>query len=143
MSPVAVPTAAAPTVTVCGGLTQRERLAGLFDIVITISGPNQLRIPTSAQFAAFEWLVNNDQAQVCPDDELDVKQRYVGAVLYFSTQGDNWLNCNSANAPTVNACPAQERYLSSGDICGWFGSECNDGGELIRLSVGKYKVLRT
>jgi hypothetical protein len=128
-------------VAICGGLTQRERLAGLFDIVITISDPNQLRIPTSAQFAAFEWLVNNDQAQVCPAAELDVKQRYVGAVLYFSTLGDNWLICNSANSPTVNPCPVQERYLSLEDVCSWFGSECDSVGELIRLSIGQYITL--
>ena len=74
---------------------------------------------------------------------MDVRQRYVGAVLYFSTSGDNWLNCNQASAPTVNPCFAQdnqgvapERYLSGGDICTWFGSGCNNNGDLIRISVG-------
>lgn len=87
--------------------------------------------------------MNGDEAQVCPDEVLDVTQRYVGAVLYFSTSGDNWLTCNRQDAPTVNPCPARdgetpERYLSEADICEWFEMDCNESDELIRISVGTY-----
>ena len=125
-----------PVNLVCGNLTPRQRLAELFDIIILISDANQLRIPTSPQFTAFEWLVNRDPAQVCPEDVLDVRQRYIAAVLYFSTNGDNWLVCNEPNAPNLSPCSTQ-RYLSAADVCNWFGSDCNNAGELNRLIVGK------
>jgi hypothetical protein len=95
-----------------------------------------LRIATSPQFTAFEWLINQDPVQVCPEDELDARQRYIAAVLYFSTSGDSWLTCNRPSAPNPSPCTTQ-RYLSGADVCDWFGSNCNNVGELSRLSVGK------
>jgi hypothetical protein len=84
--------------------------------------------------------VNDDPAQVCPDDVQSVRQRYISAVLYFSTAGDNWLECNSAESPSINPCTGAgdpRRYLSGEDVCTWYGSNCNSAGELIRISVGK------
>ena len=43
--------------------------------------------------ACDEYIVFSDPAQLCPDDEPELTQRYVLATLYYSTDGDNWVSC--------------------------------------------------
>ena len=121
-APVIVPT---PD-TVCGGLTPEERetliegqLATYSSIQVTTTG--------TPQNQAFQWLINDDPMQVCPEDFLDVQQRYILAVLYYSTEGDGWSNCNAPSAPNLSPCREgeEQRFLSSSDVCFWFGITCN------------------
>ena len=41
---------------------------------------------------AYNWIVNKDALYVCPDDP-NLVQRYVLALFYFSTNGENWVQC--------------------------------------------------
>jgi len=116
---------AAPSLTIlCDGLTLEEWAQQLLEIVLDISDLTELE-PESPQAEAYEWLL--DEQIVCPDEEEDVLQRYVMAVLYFSTNGDSWTNCTRAEASAVNPtlCPSDgTRFLSTSDVCFWFGVTC-------------------
>jgi len=86
----------------------------------------------TAQSEAFEWLVNGDSAQVCPDNILDIEQRYSLAVLYFATGGDNWNDCSQT---TNSPCPSDStRFLSAVDVCFWFGITCSQQ-EITGISI--------
>jgi hypothetical protein len=95
---------------------------------------------TTAQYAAFNWLVEKDLAQVCPGAVRDVEQRYVLSLLYFSTNGDEWSTCNRASAPVLGECDNGTRYLSADDVCSWIGDasiSCDSNGALRLLAIGK------
>ena len=130
----------APTITVVceDDLTLEMREAMLLTLVSDISSQSRLTDSSTNEYLAFQWLVSDDEAQVCPEDTLDVKQRYVLALLYFSTNGDDWNECNAVTAPDPNGCGSiSERYLSPANVCVWFGSECNDNVNLSEISIGK------
>jgi hypothetical protein len=54
-------------------------------------------------------------------------ERYAMAVLYFATDGPNWLE--------------QWNYLSNSSICDW--QNCNDEGSVVELSLSKCVRLYT
>jgi hypothetical protein len=93
----------------------------------TYSGETTITQTGTPQNDAFNWLINDDSEQVCPDEFLDVQQRYILAVLYFSTEGDGWNECNALQSPNPKQCPEGEgaRFLSSSNVCLWFGISCN------------------
>jgi hypothetical protein len=130
-----------PTITtVCGNLTSIQRKDGLFGIVKGISSADLLRDETTPQYVAFNWLVEDDLAQVCPWEALDVEQRYILSLLYFSTNGDEWLSCNRPSAPVLSPCNDGSRYLSADDVCSWMGEasiNCESHGAVRILGIGK------
>jgi hypothetical protein len=124
----------------CGRLTTSQRKDGLFDIARGISSEELLFDETTAQYAAFNWLVKEDLAQVCPWAVLDVEQRYILSLLYFSTNGDEWSTCNRPSAPVLRECDNGTRYLSAGDVCSWIGEasiSCDSNGAVMLLAIGK------
>lgn len=56
---------------------------------------------------------------MCPGDTKLI-QRYVMALLYYSTDGDNWTECSEGDL----GCPTNP-YLSSENECTWFGNTCD------------------
>lgn len=90
-------------------------------------------MPGTSQNSAFRWLVDLDGAQVCPENEIDVIQRYVMAVLYYSLGGDSWTKCS---AEPSSACEAGERYLSPANACQWFNVTCADDGNIVEVILG-------
>eukprot|EP00957_Ditylum_brightwellii_P145383 11071092-Ditylum_brightwellii.AAC.2 len=46
------------------------------------------------QGKAFEWILDNDPLYLSPADNNFI-QRFVLAVLYFSTCGGSWKNCDA------------------------------------------------
>ncbi len=84
-----------PSNIVCNGLTQLERAQQLTDIAIGASG----RIdPGTPQDIALRWLIQIDPYFICPDDPK-VLQRYILAVFYYSTDGDDWDECSAPDDP--------------------------------------------
>ena len=97
-SPTPVPTPShltvGPTTTAhasgpCGISSFRRRVA-LMLMATEASGNIYDGTP---QKAALDWLVDIDAYQVCPDDP-NALQRYTLAVFYYSTLGDEWLDCS-------------------------------------------------
>lgn len=85
-----------------------------------------IRDGTTPQGKATTWIILEDIRLLCPSDTKLV-QRWVMAVMYFSTGGPNWLQCSredigcGALAPFVNQLP----FLSPASECEWAGLSCN------------------
>ena len=76
----------------------------------------------SIQHQALSWLAFSDQLVTTPEDPLMV-ERYVLAVLYYATNGAEWINNNG--------------WLADYSICSWFGvEECSDG-YVTNIDLGK------
>mmetsp|Transcript_21429 Transcript_21429/g.24822 ORF Transcript_21429/g.24822 Transcript_21429/m.24822 type:complete len:433 (+) Transcript_21429:406-1704(+) len=91
-TPAPIPSTLPPFPTVCNGLTMRERAQQLTEIARGASGNIMGR--NTPQRMALEWLIQFDLFFVCPDDPKAL-QRYILAVFYFSTDGDNWDECSA------------------------------------------------
>ena len=89
--------------------------------------------------AALEWLVEADGYQVCPDDP-NALQRYTLAVFYYSTLGDDWLDCSATPTFAEDTCDSvrvgtndnddspkisgDNVWLSPVHECMWAGVQC-------------------
>jgi len=111
--PTVTPTTLIPTVTPttlvptrCPERTEAERR----EEVVNRYAASPSDISGSAQQRALDFVITLNP-DPCGEDPYDI-QRYVAAVFYYSTGGDNW--GNSGN------------YLSSEDECNWDGILCND-----------------
>ena len=104
-----------------------------------MSSPLALLNPETPQFNAFFWLIRMDEAQVCPEEPLHVIQRYVLALLYYSTSGDEWNECNAATSIDPAPC-AFVRWLDGANVCSWFGVSCDPSGsgEIRSIRVRKF-----
>lgn len=87
---------------------------------------------STPQSKALEWIQDTDSAELCPNSRFLV-QRYIMAVFYFSTSGDQWKSC-SAN--DENSCQG-ENFLSRSHECFWGGVECNGQREIIWIHLDK------
>jgi len=75
----------------CNQKSLKERKDRIFDALVTVSGGSRLNDSSSDQYKAYHWLVDSDCSAHClPDWRLI--QRYVMALFYFSTNGDEWYN---------------------------------------------------
>lgn len=121
----------APTLANCGISAQvrAERILEILENAVVDS--SILANLGSPQGLATEWILNQDEAVICPDDPKFL-QRWVLAVIYFSTNGDQWVQC-SANPAATDDCGnvlpflGGTRFLSAGTECDWAGISCIDG----------------
>jgi hypothetical protein len=105
----------------------------LFTEISSISNALDILTSGTPQNRAFDWLLDVDPAQVCPGETLAVVQRYVLAVLFYSTGGENWDECGS-NAP-CSSVP----YLSGANVCDWYNTVCDGpNGNLIEIRLGTF-----
>lgn len=103
--------------------------------MLAISGIDDF-VSGSPQEQAFHWLVSEDELEVCPDETIDVAQRYILSVLYFQTEGDNWNTCSAASASNASPCYNEfARFLGGVDVCLWLNVTC-DRGEITEISIG-------
>jgi len=127
----------------CGGLTPELRAGGLFRKIVKFSDPDEFTKFQSPQFLAFQWLINEDERKLCPSDsELEIDQRYVLAVLYYSMFGDLWPKCGRITSAgfTSDCGDDSRRFLSGSDVCEWNGVICNDENHIVRISVSKMTI---
>lgn len=73
----------------------------------------------SPQYQAIDWLANVDGAQVKAAD-IHSMHRYALAVLFYSTTRSEEDHTNELEGNWIN----QENWLSSKDICSWYGVQC-------------------
>eukprot|EP00980_Cylindrotheca_fusiformis_P007640 scaffold1605_cov141-Cylindrotheca_fusiformis.AAC.3 len=98
----------------------------LFDFLVqnSFDGGRALGNPSSPQYKAFSWLAKNQNLESYTETRR--LQRYAMATLYYSTNGDEWLN--------------NKNWLSDGNECGWYSKAgrgpCNaPGSDLINLEL--------
>jgi Leucine-rich repeat (LRR) protein len=90
---------------------------------IAIKDVSVLKSATTIQGKALIWL-QESTARRRQADRNRILQRYALATLYFSTQGDEWIQNNG--------------WLSDDDECSWFFTSrkpCNEEGMLVSLSL--------
>lgn len=90
---------------------------------------------TSPTDLALEWLISEDPRVLCPNDESLI-QRYVAAVFYYSTDGDDWKQCSSdqGDSKKVAKCEEGGRWMSDLSECFWWGLECDTNGQIIGIT---------
>jgi hypothetical protein len=99
-----------------------------------ISG-DLLNNPNTPQYAAFDWMMNEDPANL-DLDSLPVKeleQRYIAALLYFSMGGDDW----------DDDCG----FMQESSVCEWKdastgkGLHCDPEGSIEGILISKWGLL--
>jgi hypothetical protein len=141
-----------PTVACNLNQDTRELLIRIF--LNRVSDSETLEALGTPQNSAFNWLLNEDSAYLCPQ-EPNLVQRYVLAVHYFSTRGNRWFQCSAPanfddpesvaqanDACTIVAEPGTRvnnsfAWLTGASECQWGGIACDGAGEVIRLDMGK------
>ena len=119
--PTSRPTVA-PTIALdrCG-LTPQERAGQIKELMSTVSDPITFDDPNSPQAKALDWITNKDAISpiLCPNriEEgvgctrggvvNDMIQRYVLAVFYYATDGDDWDQCSAASDFSDSAAVAE------------------------------------
>jgi len=88
------------------------------------------------QYKAKKWIIEEDSYFICPDDP-NLAQRYILAVLYFSTSGDDWFKCGAPESFNDTASIVQantdcelngkdaDAWLTPSLECEWAGIACN------------------
>lgn len=94
------------------GLSERE--VTVFNTIKPISPDPKILDPLSPQGQAFQFVANDDPAQV-EGESVQLVQRYVLGSLFFSTNGGNWTNSTN--------------WMSGVSECEWFGITCD--GEFV------------
>lgn len=126
-------------------MTPEDRAEQITAIAVAASGPIA---DGSPQDLALDWLINEDALFLCPDDPK-IEQRYVLAVFYYSTEGDDWNECsapdltdpvaiaNANTACTLTVTPppdifatipltsSTDAWLTPVNECEWAGIVCN------------------
>ena len=91
--------------------------ASLRNVLLGLSGKSALYDDTSPQGKALQWICNDSfSLSLIGNDDNRIIQRYALAVVYYSTDGDDWRNNN--------------RWLVDGVVgneCGWYGVTCKLG----------------
>lgn len=144
-APVVVqPTIIAPTPpSICPGITDEERIAQILAILDAVANPDDIRNNDTPQGLATTWIIEQDEFQACPD-YVKLVQRWTLAVMYYSTNGNDWFQC-SANVDATDLCGIQspfegaERFLSSNSECKWAGISCIDGC-VTEIEFGMYTL---
>ena len=127
-----------PTLEGCN-VSPIERAVRVMEELDLVADPVLIRDFATPQGKATTWILMEDERRICQGDPKLI-QRWVMAVMYFSTGGDNWFQC-SANGvdPCGDFFPFQEkdRFLSSSNECEWAGITCNTDACVTEIEFGK------
>jgi len=111
-------------------LSPEDRRDAIVEELTAASSAADLDDLTTPQGVAAEYIVEVDGSGLCPGDD-GLVQRYALAVLYFSTNGDNWAECFDGD----DQCEDGDSFLSEGSVCDWAGISCNGRDEVTRIEL--------
>ena len=120
-------------------LRPEKRNKEILNRLSSVSSKDDLRDFTTPQGMAYEFITEDDRAQLCPDDD-NLTQRYIAAVLYYSTEGDGWAECFEGDRDCgkgISKYGGKEAFLSEDSECEWAGLACNRSGQLERIELCK------
>jgi hypothetical protein len=119
--------AVAVAVSQSGNLSSNQK--EISDIIISISGEEEISNKYSSQRKAYKWMVHEDK-YFDDNETLDrnaVVQRYVLAVFHYATNGPLWKANN---------------WFKGGECTDeWTGLQCNTQGQVLSLSFGKCPLI--
>lgn len=128
--PTAWPSSSSSLVLPCGGMHTADRRRQIAREIASISGATVFGSTRSPEWSAFSWLTESDKRYLCPDDS-SLHQRYILAVLYFITDGENWIKCRRDG---LAQCAGQN-FLGEHSECQWGGITCNESGQVTRINL--------
>jgi hypothetical protein len=82
--------------------------------------------PETPQGQARQWLIDTDPASVDPCTYATLNQRYALATVYYSTNGDNWID--------------NSEWLLGQHECDWAKVSCDDDLMLTQLELGTFPI---
>lgn len=135
--PSVKPTEAPTNFPSCRNATSVDRRMNIFRHISSLSGDEVLNDPENSASRAGSWIADEDKQKLCPDDP-NFTQRYVLALLYFSTSGDGWTKC--ARNATRQQCP-NEKFLSDSHECDWGGITCDSEDRVYKINLGKSALI--
>jgi hypothetical protein len=104
------------------GMTAEERSQSLAAIATDVFGEE-----SDARSNAVSWIDNDDPAILCPVAER-IAQRLTVAVIYFTMDGSNWINCGISSDSCINTdariTRTPIRWMSQDHECVWYGLFC-------------------
>jgi len=112
----------------CGvpcNVTDTERADEIMRKISNVFGDENLSESSSAQYLAYDWVVNEDKKKLCPNDNSLI-QRYVMAVIFHQWGGKDW---NSFAVSDIT-------YLNEKSECLWHGVTCEDE-KIIKLQLNE------
>lgn len=130
----------------CNGITEEERIQQILALLDEVANPDDIRDVSTPQGKATTWIIEQDMFNACPDAiDCTFIQRWSLAVIYFSTNGDDWFECSAnpnASDPcgTVRPFRGKERFLSAGTECDWAGITCNIQGCVTEIVYGTFTM---
>lgn len=118
------------------GMTGLERSRDILVELLKVSSAPDLVNPVTSQFAARDWIDNEDEAIVCPENVARIHQRYRLALLYFQMGGSQWTVCRAEDTSLTvvyddlvieedEGCPGVP-FLDKKNECEWYGLSCGD-----------------
>jgi hypothetical protein len=116
----------------------------IFSTIQNVTDVSLLSDLSTPQGKAIEWLINEDGAYLCPN-ATKLIQRYVLAVMYYSTGGENWMKCSASSIASDN-CGGEEpfvnrtRFLSNDNECSWAGIRCSESLCVTQIEFGTFMV---
>lgn len=130
-------------------MSPQNRADRMLALINVISRSDDVIRIGSPQNLAANWIINGDEAKLCPQDDSWI-QRYILALFYYSTNGDRWFQCQSptdsglsvseANAACNLTTTAEgaSAWLTPDSECEWAGITCSESENTIKqLSIGK------
>ena len=125
--PAPTPRPTSSSETLCNGITRKQRASVIFMRLSLITAVGDVYSDGEVdmgtpQGQAYKWILAEDDRVLCPlDTTLD--QRYILAVLYYSTNGKEWTD--------------NDKWLSESSECSWLGVSCNFRGEIDTIELRK------
>jgi Leucine-rich repeat (LRR) protein len=107
------------------------RLTDTIDSLKSISNEDAFNDVMSPQYQAAQWVSDEDPLAL-PIGDAQFVQRYILAVFYFSTNGDEWDNCGR-NDPICGGDPDEESWLSEASECVWVGLNCTNNANVDQI----------
>lgn len=137
VSPTQFPTTG-PTMTECL-MPVQERTAQILALLESVADPILIGDTSTPQGQATFWLIFQDGLRLCPDDPK-ILQRWVLAVMYFSTGGNDWRLCSATGTDacgTLSPFVGKLRFLSDHSECTWAGISCDVAECVTEIEFGK------
>lgn len=110
----------------CGGINKSAWKESIVNMLASSGASTRSSLLTngSPQAKAVWWILNQDPMRLCPGDER-IKQRYLAALFYYSTDGPNWIDTGNGD----------QKFLGSASECYWMGLQCNANGEITHIEI--------
>eukprot|EP00984_Skeletonema_dohrnii_P024985 scaffold14141_cov146-Skeletonema_dohrnii-CCMP3373.AAC.3 len=89
------------------------RVAAIKTLLLSVSSKDALDDGCSSQGKAFLWVTSEDNQLQPGDDDAQIIQRYVLAVLFYATNGEGWTY-------------GKETWLTSSNECDWYVVRCSN-----------------